>query len=553
MRTWCCLVLLSISHQIGQVLAFERGKSASDSMPVGWSSRQNLGCYMFLARLPSPLPDMPIKGILTAEVCQTQCQQLAECVTFGYLGISHECYLSSSLHITISNDTFQNGGLTGPKFCPDPPPMCTASPSRKFPGFNADESNSAWPTHQTPPNLQCWPHGDDAYPKLCNAEPVRVLEDSDLGWRGNCQGLKRTSLSSSKLDCAQSCKSNVWCSVWVTQLSLLDNRSVECWQGLGDDCFARHTNAMPLASQRLMHGHFRVLMNVAGLEIRGLVPTDVLDGITQLTLEPVAIQRCNHTCLSLLNCQVWQYSSQDGCRIEHPGVGQFEYPPTRTSWLSDTPYAKTVIAGEYIQRLCGSFRSKSAYLASLKAWSKCIASLFPTQQAALVALLDGKPSLANDRWASLLGGPTCSQIEGLSIDDFELLDTNGDAVLSKIEVESGLDLAHGDEIHSTPKPDWRQDVLTLAWQRKKSWPPWLMPALFVFSAVCSGCCLGGYCFLGSRSLSEDEYADPEEQSETSLLEHTSITHTEELHRDDSTRALTSESRQGSRAPLVPAD
>eukprot|EP00434_Breviolum_minutum_P037008 symbB.v1.2.032800.t1/scaffold3984.1/size46886/3 len=64
------------------------------------------------------------------------------------------------------------------------------------------------------------------------------------------------------------------------------------------------------------------------------------------------IQGCRELCHSDILCQYWQYG-RDGCQIEDPAYSTVQYPLTLEGGASTTSdYAKTVVAGEYIQHYC---------------------------------------------------------------------------------------------------------------------------------------------------------------------------------------------------------
>lgn len=62
------------------------------------------------------------------------------------------------------------------------------------------------------------------------------------------------------------------------------------------------------------------LRDASGLEIGGLVETDVFDaGGLSAASEAVRILRCNRMCMAQINCHIWQYSNVIVCWIENPG------------------------------------------------------------------------------------------------------------------------------------------------------------------------------------------------------------------------------------------
>jgi hypothetical protein len=176
----------------------------------------------------------------------------------------------------------------------------------------------------------------------CNS--VKVLEDTSDGFPGVCQGLRRKPLSSN-LSCEEDCKQNSSCPSW--QIGTEGN----CWQGVGKSCFVR-PGFTPHGAQRLQHGEVRVLMELKGWQIVGLVKVfDNSQGY--FTEEAKAITACKHACYSDIQCQFWQYAPSYGCYIETPELGtKVAYPLTLTSAYRSTPFAENCIAGEYVQHSC---------------------------------------------------------------------------------------------------------------------------------------------------------------------------------------------------------
>lgn len=124
---------------------------------------------------------------------------------------------------------------------------------------------------------------------------------------------------------------------------------------------------LPLvAAKRYIHGSYRVLMSLKATSVADLIP------VSPPSIETsVGIKACNHTCLSVLACEMWQYSEVYGCYVNAPGERpgarygsvaplirdltlDIAYPATVPAVFN--PFHKftgTVVAGEYIQRFCG--------------------------------------------------------------------------------------------------------------------------------------------------------------------------------------------------------
>ncbi|CAK0872392.1 unnamed protein product, partial [Prorocentrum cordatum] len=138
-----------------------------------------------------------------------------------------------------------------------------------------------------------------------------------------------------------------------------DDGSLHCWIGFGSDCFHSARKAHITSAQRILRGSFRVLMDLKGFEVGEAYLKKVFDalpedshGFGQSVDE--AARQCNHTCLSLVTCELWQYSSKVGCQINDPKFKALPYPLTTAVVHTGTPKAEAVIAGAYIQRACKS-------------------------------------------------------------------------------------------------------------------------------------------------------------------------------------------------------
>ncbi|CAE8690964.1 unnamed protein product [Polarella glacialis] len=225
-------------------------------------------------------------------------------------------------------------------------------------GATAEESAADWSTgiaaaSEVPTNLQCWPHFEDGRLARCKGEPVQVLEDSATGWPGQCLGTHKVDLPLSE-SCEEACRDDIACSSW--QQIEAPTGLIECFHGAGYDCYSQSRQEKILRAQRFLRGHYRALMDLKGYEVKNLAfafgSGTFGDEVTK------AITACNHTCLSKLTCQVWTYSTGDGCWFEdvdrppQEGGGPILYPPTSASFSSTTDSAKLVVAGRYVQRLC---------------------------------------------------------------------------------------------------------------------------------------------------------------------------------------------------------
>jgi len=183
-------------------------------------------------------------------------------------------------------------------------------------------------------------------------DPITVLDDLASGWKGHCAGLTRAQPNrSAGENCQLHCEKNVKCAGW--QEAAADDPSSSCWEGVGSDCYSEDQDKPKITSaQRLMRGHYRELKN-----LKGYVVTDLKFAFGEdhfgADLQ-AASMACNHTCLSLLTCEVWQYSVQSGCYYHDPSYKALAYPPTTATMSKAAPGASSVVAGAYIQRYCRS-------------------------------------------------------------------------------------------------------------------------------------------------------------------------------------------------------
>jgi hypothetical protein len=144
---------------------------------------------------------------------------------------------------------------------------------------------------------------------------------------------------------------NVLCSVWQI-LNYTD--PPQCWQGsFGYNCYQNRAGFHPTAAQRVMHGSYRVLMDLTGRQVMGLSkmfsPSNMFHNAT------LAANHCKLICIANLGCQYWLYSTLSGCWAEDPSQERVPYPLTigKDSSMTGTDAAHAVIAGEMIQHYCG--------------------------------------------------------------------------------------------------------------------------------------------------------------------------------------------------------
>lgn len=219
-------------------------------------------------------------------------------------------------------------------------------PGPGWPGATSEESNAAWPGGVQPSSLVAWPQTVDEMPARC--WNTTVIEDTRNGWPGQCIGLSRVDWTNNVTQCEQACRDESLCSVWQY------NNQTHCWTGRGRECDFRDANddVVVERAQRLQHGLVRVLKNMQGWHVDVLRPL----GIWHTGGVDEGVAHCRNWCYSDIRCQYWQYGS-DGCWVEDPDYYLWRsvgYPLTtaRGGATSESDWAKTMVAGEYIQHIC---------------------------------------------------------------------------------------------------------------------------------------------------------------------------------------------------------
>eukprot|EP00933_Yihiella_yeosuensis_P013935 TRINITY_DN12695_c0_g1_i2.p1 TRINITY_DN12695_c0_g1~~TRINITY_DN12695_c0_g1_i2.p1 ORF type:complete len:666 (+),score=73.72 TRINITY_DN12695_c0_g1_i2:80-2077(+) len=314
-----------------------------------------LGCFFHGWRF-----DGLVKGVRnhvnasSAEECQELCAAVAGCKSFGYSAHWQTCYFGNQFKTPVPaiDKTF----VVGPARCKvdgrfdtgmEAGALCSESalPGSGFPGKTAEESEAAWTTGIAPVNLQCWPHYQNGDLAPCKGEEIKVLEDTATGWPGDCLGLSL--VQTLGRSCESSCRNNVSCASWQ---EVKVGAVLECWQGVGYDCYKRRKKTQITKAQRFQRGHSRVLKDLRGWEVTGL--TYAFGSEMFGSDIDKAIGACRHTCLSDLRCQLWSYSTGDGCWFEDSRHGAVNYPMTTSDLATGTKASKLVVAGQYLQRLC---------------------------------------------------------------------------------------------------------------------------------------------------------------------------------------------------------
>merc|ERR1711879_735166 len=104
-----------------------------------------------------------------------------------------------------------------------------------------------------------------------------------------------------KETCQSRCFGSPLCGVWAEENSMSGDGTLTCWQGMfGQNCYDSANGLSPPAgayfrAQRVMHGTFRVLANIASMQVTNLTRAFGVD------MHPnwnEGAKACRETCLS---------------------------------------------------------------------------------------------------------------------------------------------------------------------------------------------------------------------------------------------------------------
>lgn len=322
--------------------AFASSPAVDPSALTADVSESDLGCFFYGYRFNtldidthSPLPD-----VASVRQCQGLCAAADGCKLFAYFAATSLCWLGGDATALVAD----TGATSGPRACPAVSPLCTTTPDSSFPGATAKATFLAWPgAALQPPPLQCWPRDKSGKPSPCGH--LTILDDSHAGWNGACLGLKEVSEPHSET-CGMSCQENPECPSFQTVIS---EGLMRCWHGVGIKCDDAPRGLEILSAKRFMRGTYRVLMPLLQITIVGM--TKVGNAVSTQENQIDAVRNCNHTCLSDVKCQAWQYSAVWGCYADIGGI--IKYPAISPSvFYYNSTFVERVVAGEYIQRFC---------------------------------------------------------------------------------------------------------------------------------------------------------------------------------------------------------
>ncbi|CAK9078614.1 unnamed protein product [Durusdinium trenchii] len=310
-----------------------------------------LGCFHYGFAFTNPLSNITGNpfNVVSADECQMQCKNTIGCSNFGYYPVSGACYLGHGGVLYAIQ-----GAIAGPKECPSLNPACTALPDPSFPAETPPQTMEAWPGGVQPTPLQCWPRWSDGLPSRCRNQTASVLEDTEDGWPGQCDGMVKIVDLRGGETCQTRCMLTPLCSVWAIESSSDAYGAAVCWHGmLGHNCSHNSNGIRPSRAQRLQHGTYRVLMQTVGVQILGL--HNSFGGTVYGDWQEGA-KHCKLECRSYLLCQYWQYSRVYGCFLEMPQRSAVGYPLTTTgvfrSVNRNSEAARDIVAGEMIQHNC---------------------------------------------------------------------------------------------------------------------------------------------------------------------------------------------------------
>lgn len=287
--------------------------------------------------------------------CQQKCLNLEYCKFFTFFRASGTCRFTGKKAVYRAATDQEGMTIAGPEKCPAFPSGCMAMPGPGFPGDTIESSASAWPMHRVPQNLECWPKDwEKGIYRQCKT--FKTLENYAKGWPGKCQGMSIVLVPHLET-CESYCKKKLTCSAFQVAQNEKPFGPKTCWHAdltAGLDCYERRSDPdfEPLSAKRFMRGNARVLMDIRGVAVKGLI--NVFPETYWLNVHDAATA-CRYHCYSNLLCQYWQYYLESGCWVEDPlGLNgqQVPYPPTTSSWLVGTKESRTVLAGEYIQHVC---------------------------------------------------------------------------------------------------------------------------------------------------------------------------------------------------------
>eukprot|EP00434_Breviolum_minutum_P027830 symbB.v1.2.024616.t1/scaffold2344.1/size81749/3 len=208
-----------------------------------------------------------------------------------------------------------------------------------------------------PAKLGCWPK-DYVGKKFMACPRVTVVEDTNTGWPGLCEGLKEVVVPYQET-CQSWCEKKASCSVWqeVQKENSLEKVCYQTFWSPGVDCYTARLfkngtedfGFKPLRAQRLMRGEVRVLKKLSFVHIDGLKR---VFNENYFAKQEDAVKACQTICYSDLGCQWWIYNRLRGCFVEDISHQRLPVPMTTQTFRVFASEAAEVLDGEYIQHQC---------------------------------------------------------------------------------------------------------------------------------------------------------------------------------------------------------
>jgi len=187
---------------------------------------------------------------------------------------------------------------------------------------------------------------------------VTVVEDTNTGWPGKCEGLKEVVVPYQET-CQSWCEKKASCSVWqeVQKENSLEKVCYQTFWSPGVVCYTARLfkngtedfDFIPIRAQRLMRGEVRVLKKLSFVHIDGL--KKVFDE-NYFAKQEDAVKACQTICYSDLGCQWWIYNRVRGCFVEDISHQRLPVPMTTDTFRVFASEAAEVLNGEYIQHQC---------------------------------------------------------------------------------------------------------------------------------------------------------------------------------------------------------
>lgn len=332
-------------------------------------AQETPGCFFYPYAAPSilnpyghaiyryhdPKLTAPSATVATAGECQKLCAAQTNCSVFTFFDNTDACWLQSSdssLNTTVG-DYFGPATVAGPKVCPEVPDRCSPQAIPK-PGF-PDTEQLAFPKNFQPKKNVCWNGTRSGYDFRLSActDTIKVAQYVTKCAFPKQLPTPKSWLTTTGTTCRQLCERNPECATYETL------PSGDCFTGVGVNCtvLPDSTNS---SGARLVRGSLRTIFSwakikfVAGMVLRQTFLQEQqfrkVFQTSSFTSTAEAQKACRDACYSYLNCEYWQLTTQ-ACFIDtSDSFYELAYPLSKDNFKLN---ADDVIAGEYVQHLCG--------------------------------------------------------------------------------------------------------------------------------------------------------------------------------------------------------